>query len=295
MSKVAIVTDSNSGITQEEAKKLNIKVIPMPFAINHEAYLEDINLTQEMFYEKLLADADVSTSQPSIAYVKEVWDECLETYDEVVYIPMSSALSNSCASATNEANENYNGKVFVVDNQRISVTQKCSVYDAIKLAQKGYNAKQIHDILMENALNADIFIMINTFKYLKKGGRVTPAAARFGSLLKIKPVLIIKANKLDTFKMTNRTIKGAISAMIKECKSRMNGYMKAIDGRVDNVYVGAAYTGINNENVNLLLEAIKEEFPGYTIICDPLALSITCHIGDGAIAMGVIKSIPDKY
>lgn len=295
MARVAIITDSNSGITQKEAKELNIKVVPMPFTIDREEYLEDINLTVEKFYEKLLSDADVSTSQPSLNYVKNIWDETLKEYDQIVYIPMCKALSNSFETTYNEAQKHYKDKVFVVNNQRISVTQKLSVYDAIKLVSLGYDGKQINDILMETSLNADIYIMVDTLKYLKKGGRITAAAAKFGSLLKIKPVLKIKADKLDAFKMTNRTYKGAIRVMIDACKKSLNGYLKDIDNRTDNVTLGVAYTGLNNQNVSLLIEAIKEEFKGYPIVCNPLSLSITCHIGDGAIAMGIIKNLPNKY
>lgn len=295
MSKVAIITDSNSGITLSEAKELNIQIIPMPFTIDREEYLEGVNLSEQQFYDKLLSDCNVSTSQPSLNYIKEVWDKTLKEYDEIVYIPMSSALSNSFETAYHEALKHYQNKVFVVDNQRISVTLKLAVFDALKLARNGYSGQQIHDILMETALNADIYIMVDTLKYLKKGGRITAAAAKFGSLLKIKPVLKIKANKLDTFKMTNRTYKGAIRVMIDAIKNNINGYLKDLDGRTDNVTLGVAYTGLNNPNVELLVSAIKEEFKDYPLIINPLPLSITCHVGDGVIGMGVIKNLPDKY
>ena len=185
MPKVAVMTDSNSGITQSEGKELGIIVVPMPFNIDGEEYLEDINLTQEGFYQKLQSGAKVSTSQPSIGYVKSLWDELLKEYDQVVYIPMSSGLSKSCESASNSAKANYEGKVFVVDNQRISVTQRQSVLDAIELAKKGYDGQQIKDKLIEIKFDSDIFIMVDTLDYLKKGGRITPAAAALGGMLSL--------------------------------------------------------------------------------------------------------------
>ena len=196
--KVAIMTDSNSGITQEEAKSLGIFVTPMPFLIDGEEYFEDINLSQQSFYEKLTEDAQVSTSQPNIYSVCETWKEILKEYDEIVYIPMSSGLSASCDTATNAALD-FDGKVEVVDNKRISITQKQSVLDALKLASEGKTSKEIKAWLLETSMNASIYIMVSTLKYLKKGGRVTPAAAAIGSLLRIKPVLQIQGAKLDKF------------------------------------------------------------------------------------------------
>ena len=192
MAKVAIITDSNSGITQNEAKELGIRVVPMPFMIDGEEYLEDITLTQEQFYEKLQGEANVCTSQPSIGFVNSVWDEALESYDEVVYIPMSSGLSNSCQSALVSAEAMYKDKVFVVDDQRISVTQRQHTLDAINLAKKGYSGKEIKEILEREKFNSDIYITLDTLYYLKKGGRITPAAAALGGLLKLKPILTIK-------------------------------------------------------------------------------------------------------
>jgi DegV family protein with EDD domain len=198
MPKVAIVTDSNSGITQKEGKELGIWVIPMPFMINEEEFFEDITLTQEEFYERLASGADVITSQPSPYNVTSTWDEALETYDEVVHIPMSSALSMSCESATHMAKD-YDGKVEVVDNVRISVTQRQSVLDAMALAEAGKTAAEIKQILLDDKMNCSIYIMLNTLYYLKKGGRLTPAAAMLGTILKIKPVLKVQGEKLDAF------------------------------------------------------------------------------------------------
>lgn len=190
MMKVAVATDSNSGITQAMAKTLGISVVPMPFYINDELYFEDITLTQEQFYEKLLSDCTITTSQPAPGDVMGLWDKLLETYDQVVYIPMSSGLSNSCETATMLAGD-YEGKVFVVNNQRISVTQKQSVIDAIELAKNGKTGEEIKEILEAMKLESSIYITVDTLKYLKQGGRVTPAAAAIGTILNIKPVLQI--------------------------------------------------------------------------------------------------------
>lgn len=191
MKKIAIVTDSNSGITQSAAKELGVFVLPMPFYINEELFLEDITLTQEEFYKKLKEDADISTSQPTPLDVTELWDKVLKEYDELVYIPMSSGLSNSCETAMALARD-YEGKVFVVDNQRISVTQRQSVLDAQKLIQEGKDAAEIKEILEKTKLSASIYITVETLKYLKKGGRITPAAAAVGTILNLKPVLQIQ-------------------------------------------------------------------------------------------------------
>ena len=194
MNKIAIMTDSNSGITQKEAERLGIRVLPMPFFINDELFYEDITLTQEEFYQRLAEDADISTSQPSPADVMELWEELLEEYDEVIHIPMSSGLSSSCETAIMLAKE-FDGRVHVVDNQRISVTQRQSVMDAIAMRDKGMSADEIVDVLMREKLEASIYITVDTLKYLKKGGRITPAAAAIGTVLNLKPVLQIQGEK----------------------------------------------------------------------------------------------------
>lgn len=295
--KVAIMTDSNSGITQEEGKKLGIRVIPMPFTINGEEYLEDITLNQEQFYEMLLSDADVSTSQPSVGFVNSIWDEILEEYDQIVYIPMSSGLSKTCESTMASARANYQGKVFVLDNQRISVTQRQSVLDAIELANKGYSGEEIEKKLLEVKMQSDIFIMVNTLKYLKKGGRITPAAAAAGKMLNLKPVLLIKGEKLDKFRMLNRTLGNAKRIMLDACKACIEGYLKEIDGRVDNIHLEVAYSGTDNTNALEFAKMIKEEFPQIKeeVAIYPLSLSVSCHIGDGALAMAISKAIPENW
>lgn len=293
MSKIMIVTDSNSGITQDEGKALGIKVVPMPFFIDGEEYLEDITLSQAQFYQKLLGDSDVSTSQPSIGYVTSIWDELLEEYDNVIYIPMSSGLSKSCEAALLAAKANYEGKVYVIDNQRISVTQKQAVLDSLEMIKRGYSAEKIAKVLMDTKMESDIFIMVDTLKYLKKGGRITATAAALGGMLKLKPILLIKGEKLDSFRMRNRTLENAKEIMINAAKKCVEGYMKEKDGRVDNVHVAVAYTGIDKSDALAFVEEIKKEFNIDTVICDPLSLSVSCHIGPGALAIAVTKAIPD--
>ena len=223
--KVAILTDSNSGITQDEANKLGVFVLPMPFTIDGQEYKEDINLSQEEFYDKLMNNAEVFTSQPAVGEVTQLFDNILKDYDQIVHIPMSSGLSGSCQTALMLAEEDeYKGKVYVVDSQRISVTQKYDVLDALELSKQGKNAKEIHDILMENKLNATIYITVNTLEYLKKGGRITAAAAALGGLLKIKPILTIQGEKLDSYQKTRTMAKAnkiMIDATMKDIKKEL--------------------------------------------------------------------------
>lgn len=282
--KVAVVTDSNSGITQEEAKLLGITVIPMPFLIDGEEYFEDISLSQSEFYEKLLKGADVSTSQPSISNIVEIWNDLLKNYDEIVHIPMSSSLSASCETATNFAKE-FNGKVVVVDNKRISVTMKQSVYDAIKLANQGKSASEIKDFLMKTAMNSSIYIMLSTLKYLKKGGRITPAAAAIGTLLKIKPVLQIQGEKLDKFCQVLTEAQGRkkmIDQIIKDIETRFSSQLE--NGTLK---LQMAYT-LDIDKCIKFREEAEEALKKYNLkvdILDPLSLSVSCHIGNGAIAI----------
>lgn len=283
--KVAIVTDSNSGLTQSEAKELGIFIVPMPFLINDEEYFEDINLTQEEFYKKLLANAEVSTSQPSIYSVCELWTEILKTHDEIVHIPMSSGLSASCETAE-AASKEFNGKVQVVNNRRISITQKQSVFDALKLAKEGKSAKEIKDWLMETSMQASIYIMVSTLKYLKKGGRVTPAAAAIGTLLNIKPVLTIQGAKLDKF-MQVMSINAAKKRMIDQiCKELDTRFAELVKQK--RMKIAMAYTHDRNRCLEFKKEAdVALKKYGLEIeMVDPLSLSVSCHIGDGAIAIG---------
>ena len=290
MGKVAIITDSNSGITQKEAAQHGIFVLPMPFYINGQLHFEDVDLTQEQFYKELENDADISTSQPAVGDIQELWDKTLKEYDEIVHIPMSSGLSGSCQTAMMLAKQDYEGKVFVVDNQRISVTQKISVYEAKYLAQQGMTAARIAEILMESKLDASIYITLETLKYLKKGGRITPAAAALGTILKIKPVLQIQGEKLDAFTKV-RSLKQAKAAMTdaikKDCRERFG----ATDSLSDDVVIMMAYTG-STEEIEKFRAEFKEEYPKTCGIVDPLSLSVSCHIGPGAVAITCCKKLP---
>lgn len=288
MTRIAIVTDSNSGITQAEGKKLGVYVLPMPFDIDGQPYFEDINLTQEQFYEKLTGDADVSTSQPSPDAVMSLWDDLLKNkgYDEIVHIPMSSGLSSSCATAMMLA-QDYDGKVQVVDNQRISVTMKLSVLDAMKMAEDGLSAAEIKRILEEQKFNSSIYIMVDTLKYLKKGGRITPAAAALGTLLKLKPVLQIQGEKLDAFAKA-RTVKQAKTIMTEAMKNDFEKRFHSPDGEKMNLEL--AYT-FDTAAAEAFKEEVQAVFPDNEIVMQPLSLSIACHIGPGALAIACSKKI----
>ena len=286
MKKIAIVTDSNSGITQEMGKTMGIHVIPMPFFIDGELFLEDITLTQEEFYKRLGEDSDISTSQPSPGEVMECWDELLKEYDEIVHIPMSSGLSSTCHAAQSLSQE-YEGKVCVVDNQRISVTQKQSVEDAIVLRDAGKSASEIKEILEAEKLQASIYITVDTLKYLKKGGRVTPAAAALGTVLNLKPVLQIQGEKLDAFSKV-RGWKAAKRTMLKAIEKDLND--RFADVREDMV-LGMAYT-CSKEEAQEWKQEIAEKFPEYEIVEGPLSLSVACHIGPGAMADDLYEKSP---
>lgn len=284
MSKIAVVTDSNSGITQERGKELGIFVLPMPFYIDGNLYFEDISLTQEDFYKKLQDDADISTSQPSLGDLMDFWENILKEYDEIVHIPMSSGLSGSCQTAMTLADD-YDGKVHVVDNQRISVTQEQSVYDAMALVKAGKSAEEIKQILEEEKLEASIYIMVDTLKYLKKGGRITPAAAALGSMLNLKPVLQLQGEKLDSFAKV-RGVKAAKRTMLKAIK---NDLETRFAGK--KMVLGIAYTSRDEEEVQKWKEEVQGAFPGYEIVMNPLSLSVSCHIGPGSLAVTCTKVV----
>lgn len=286
MGKIAIVTDSNSGIVQAEAKELGIYVIPMPFMIDGKDYLEEINLTQEEFYQKLTEGAEISTSMPSPGSVTDLWDELLKEYDEIVYIPMSSGLSSSCQTAIMLADD-YDGKVVVVNNQRISVTMRQSVLDAMELAEAGKSAAEIQTILEEQKMESSIYIMLNTLTYLKRGGRITPAAAALGTLLKIKPVLQIQGDKLDAFAKA-RTVKQGKNIMIEAMKKDFRERFHDESG--ESIHFEMSYTH-DLEAANAFKEEVQAAFPGCEILMQPLSLSISCHIGPGALAIACSKKI----
>lgn len=287
MAKIAIVTDSNSGITQAEGKKIGIYVLPMPFMIDEVTYYEDIDLTQEQFYEKLKSGANIATSQPSPDSVTSLWDKLLQEYDEIVHIPMSSGLSGSCQSAMAFAAD-YDGRVQVVNNQRISVTQRQSALDALQLAAADKDAAQIKEFLENDKFNSSIYIMLDTLYYLKKGGRITPAAAAIGTMLRLKPVLTIQGEKLDAFAKARTTSQGKtmmINAIKKDINERFCGMTED-----KHIWLQIAYTHDRAAAEQFRTE-VEAEFPGYDIHIDPLSLSVACHIGPGALALACCKKI----
>ena len=286
MSKVAVMTDSNSGITQSQAKELGITVVPMPFYIDGKLYYEDIDLTQEDFYRMLEKGGDISTSMPAVGDLIDRWEALLKDYDEIVYIPMSSGLSSSCATAKALA-QDYEGKVFVVDNQRISVTMKQTVFEAMKMAEHGKTAAEIRDILEATKFESTIYIMVDTLTYLKKGGRITPAAAALGTLLKLKPVLQIRGEKLDAFAKA-RTIKQAKQIMLDAIKTDMDQVLHDPDGK--HTKIAMAHTH-NEEAIMQFNEEAQAIWPDHDIMVDPLSLSVSCHIGPGALAITCTKML----
>lgn len=287
MSKIAYVTDSNSGITQNEAKELGITVIPMPFFINGEVYFEDISLTQEEFYQRLEEDADISTSQPSPAEIQELWDKLLEEYDEIVHIPMSSGLSGSCGTAQ-MLSEDYDGKVQVVNNQRISVTMRQAVMDALCLGNAGKSAAEIKEILEAQKFDSSIYISLETLKYLKKGGRITPTAAALGTILNLKPVLQIQGEKLDAYSKA-RGMKAAKKTMLEAMKKDFSTRFKEYAEK-DEMVLMYAYSG-NKEDAIQWKQEIEECFTGMKAVGDPLSLSVACHIGKGALAIACARRV----
>ena len=283
MPKVAIVTDSNSGITQAQAEEYGIYVLPMPFMIDGETFFEGINLTQEEFYQKLKTGASISTSQPTPESVLKLWDGLLESHDQIVHIPMSSGLSGSCQTALMLA-EDYEGKVQVVNNQRISVTQRRSVADAKMLADRGMEAAEIRDFLEKDKFNSSIYIMLDTLTYLKRGGRITPAAAALGTFLRLKPVLTIQGEKLDAFAKARTTTAGR-QIMINAAR---NDVTKRFGRPLENcgMWVDIAHTD-NIEAARDFQREVLEIFPGAESHIDSLSLSVACHIGPGSLAVAV--------
>ena len=281
--KVAIVSDTNCGITLDEAKELGIHLITMPFCVDGEEHYEYKTMNHAMFFEKLRAGADVFTSMPSPADLMDLWEELLNEYEEVIYIPMSSGLSGSCHAAIGFAGE-YDGKVVVVDNKRISVIMKQAVLEAKCMADKGMNAARIKEYLEKDALNASVYVAVDTLEYLKKSGRVTPAAAAIGGVLNIKPVLQIQGGKLDAYKKVrgmNQATKAMFEGIRSDIKTRFAG---------KDVVIRAAYSG-SEEVKNAWEAALKEEFPSIEIEIDPLPISICCHVGEGAMGIGIMEKM----
>ncbi len=286
--KTAITMDGNSGLTRDEAQRLGATIISTPVLIDGDIFLEDITLTQEQFYEKLTSDAQVSTSQPSPAALAEAWDKLLEDYDEIVYIPISSGLAGAYDTAYQLANreQRFKGKVYVVDNQRVSITQKQSVIDALNMVKDGKSAKEIHEWLTATKMKSSIYITVGTLKYLKKGGRLTPAVAAIGTLLKIKPVLQIQGFKLDQYAKV-RKMSDAKTTMINALKNDFQTRFKD-EVAAGKMTVAIAHTQCHEEAEKFKTE-LTAQFPDieFTYL-DPLSLSVACHIGPGALACGCV-------
>lgn len=287
MKKIAIVTDSNAGILPEEAEEKQIFMLPMPFMIDGKDYLENVNLTSGAFYQMMKENKSISTSQPAPGDVLALWDKVLEEYEELVYIPMSSGLSASCQSAY-MLSKDYEGRVQVVDNRRISVTQKSAVYDALALAEKGKSASEIRNILELDGDNSSIYIMLDTLYYLKKGGRITPAAAAIGTVLRLKPVLQIQGSLLDAFAKA-RTINHAKTTMINAVRSDMENRFGGADPENCSLFI--AHTD-NGEMAMQFKAEVEAAFPGFRVDeLDPLSLVISCHIGPGSLALACCKKL----
>lgn len=280
----AIMTDSNSGIGMLEAKEYGIFMIPMPVIINNQTYFEGDNLTEQEFYEALCSDMEVTTSMPSPGDLIDLWDSILSgVYDELVYIPMSSGLSNSCAISTALA-QDYHGKVSVVDNHRISLTLRDSVFTALKLSKEGKTGKEIKERLEQEAYNASIYIAVDTLEYLKRGGRVTPAGAALASVLNIKPILTIQGDKLDSFSKS-RGMKKAFRIMIEALQKDLNDRFAAV--QPEKIHMGIAGTLLSEDEISTYKEIMENAFPQYRISYQPLSLSIGCHVGPHAVGIGL--------
>ncbi|MBR1821957.1 MAG: DegV family protein [Clostridia bacterium] len=283
MSKIGIVTDTNSGMTAQEAARLGVTLMPMPFTVNGRNYVENVNMTCGEFFDRLAGGASVATSQPSPEDVMRLWDEALQTYDQLIYIPMSSALSSSCQSARLFA-EDYPGKVFVADNRRISISQKQSVLDALKWRDAGLSIEEILQNLMDTALEASIYLTVDDLKYLKKGGRITPSVAAIGAVLNIKPVLQIQGGKLDTYKKV-RGLHAAQHTMLEAVRKDLDERFAGQDMVLRTAYTGDADVG------RVWNAQVQEKFPQFEVTGDPLPISIACHVGPGVIALGLMKKL----
>ena len=289
MSGIAIMTDSNCGIMPEEGRKLGIHVIPMPVIIDGRTYFEGVDITAEDFYKKQAAGAEITTSQPSPGVVTAMWDRLLKDYDQVIFIPMSSGLSNTCQTAVMLSDDDaYRGKVYVVDNHRISVPQLQSVYDAGALAEEGKTAAEIKEILEKEALDASIYIAVDTLEYLKKGGRITPAAAAVGTVLRLKPVLTIQGGKLDSHAKT-RGMKSAFRIMLQAVKDDISSRFSHLK-KQGVLKVGIANTPMDEGSLAAFRAEMQKNFPDMELVYSPLTMSIGTHIGTGGLGIGVFRS-----
>lgn len=288
MSNTAIMTDSNCGIMPDEGRDLGIYVLPMPLIIDGQTYYEGVDITLDEFFKRQISGADITTSQPSPGDVEAMWTDLLKTYNEIVFIPMSGGLSSTCQTALILSEEEpFRGRVFVVDNRRISVTQAQSVLDAKLLAEEGKTASQIKEILEAEALDASIYIAVDTLEYLKKGGRITAAAAAIGTVLKLKPVLTIQGDKLDSYAKA-RGLKSAFRTMLTAVKNDISSRFSHL--REDGVLkVGIANTLMEPEQLELFINEMKENFPDMELFYLPLTMSIGTHTGPGALGIGVVR------
>ena len=286
MAKVAVITDSNSGITQQMGKEMGVTVVPMPFMIGGETYYEDVTMSREEFFQRMAAGEKIITSQPSPGEVMKIWDRALEKNDQVVYIPMSSGLSGSCQSALMFA-EDYDGRVQVVNNQRISVTMRASVLDALALAEKGFDAVRIREILEKARFESSIYIMLDTLEYLKRGGRITPAAAAIGTLLRLKPVLQIQGEKLDAYSKA-RTVNQGKTIMLAAMKKDINERFGGTETETCHLYAVHASCP---DTFAPWREEVRAAFPNFRVFDDVLSLSVCTHIGPGALAIACSKKL----
>ena len=288
MSGIAIMTDSNCGIMPSDADAYGIYVLPMPVIIDGETYYEGINITLDEFYKKQSTGAVISTSQPSPGDVTAMWDMILASHDELVFIPMSSGLSNTCQTALILAeDEPYKGRVYVVNNHRISVTQAMSVLDAKTLAGQGHTAGEIKEILEKESLDATIYIAVNTLEYLKKGGRITPAAAAIGTVLRLKPVLTIQGDKLDSYAKA-RGMKSAFHTMLNALKNDISGRLAPLKEQ-DRLKLGIANTLMEEERFEAFRVELQQTFPELDLVYFPLTMSIGAHVGPGGLGIGAVS------
>ena len=288
MSNIAIMTDSNCGIMPDEGRDLGIYVLPMPVIIDGQTYYEGIDITLDEFFKKQTEGADITTSQPSPCDVEAMWTELLKTHDEVLFVPMSGGLSNTCQTALMLSGEDeFAGRVFVVNNRRISVTQAQSVLDAKLLAEEGKTAAEIKGILEAEALDASIYIAVDTLEYLKKGGRITAAAAAIGTVLKLKPVLTIQGDKLDSFAKA-RGLKAAFRIMLNAVKNDISSSFSHL-GEDSVLKVGIANTMMEPEKLEMFKDEMKKNFPDMELFYLPLTMSIGTHTGPGALGIGAVR------
>ena len=283
MQHIGIITDTNSGMTAEEARACDVILMPMPFTVNGREYVENLNMGYGEFFERLAGGAAVATSQPSPGELTGLWSRALERYDALIYIPMSSALSGSCQSAALFA-EDFGGRVIVVDNRRISITQKQSVYDAVRWRAEGLPADRIAGNLMDTALDASIYLIVDDLKYLKRGGRITPSVAAIATVLNLKPVLQIQGGQLDTYRKV-RGLHAAQHTMVEAVRRDLQTRFADMP-----VILRTAYTG--DADVGRVWNAqVQQQFPEFQVTGDPLPISIACHVGPGVLAMGLMRAV----